>query len=47
VGQKASFTVTVERAPGVVLASEFLDAQIAWESEEHAVRSPVSISARF
>ena len=47
VGQKASFTVTVERAPGVVLASEFLDAQIAWVSEEHAVRSPVSISARF
>jgi len=47
VGQKASFTVTVERAPGVVLASEFLDAQIAWVSEEHAVRSPVSIAARF
>ncbi|PVH66758.1 hypothetical protein PAHAL_1G339200 [Panicum hallii] len=47
VHQKASFTVTVERAPGVVLASDVLDAQIAWVSQEHAVRSPISISARF
>ncbi|CAN6279470.1 unnamed protein product [Urochloa humidicola] len=46
VGQKASFTVTVERAPGGgELASEVLGAHVAWVSEEHVVRIPVSISA--
>ncbi|KAL6634885.1 hypothetical protein ACP70R_027556 [Stipagrostis hirtigluma subsp. patula] len=48
VNQKASFTVTLERAqadgaslPGV------LGARLAWVSEEHVVRSPVSISVTF
>ncbi|CAN6273806.1 unnamed protein product [Urochloa humidicola] len=46
VNQKASFSVTVERAPaGGALASEDLGAQVAWVSEEHVVRIPVSISA--
>jgi subtilisin family serine protease len=47
VNQRATFTVTVERGPGSVLASEVLGAQIAWVSEEHVVSSPISISARF
>ncbi|CAL5056681.1 unnamed protein product [Urochloa decumbens] len=47
VNQKASFTVTVERVPGGVLVSEDLGAQVAWVSEEHVVRIPISISARF
>ncbi|CAL5056685.1 unnamed protein product [Urochloa decumbens] len=44
--QKASFTVTVERVPGGgALASKDLGAQVAWVSEEHVVRIPISISA--
>ncbi|CAL4967848.1 unnamed protein product [Urochloa decumbens] len=45
VSQKASFTVTVERVPGGALTSEDLGAQVAWVSEEHVVRIPISISA--
>ncbi|RCV07674.1 LOW QUALITY PROTEIN: hypothetical protein SETIT_1G264200v2 [Setaria italica] len=45
VNQRASFTVTVERAPGSALASQVLSAQIAWVSEEHVARSPISISS--
>ncbi|KAJ1280319.1 hypothetical protein BS78_04G222800 [Paspalum vaginatum] len=49
VNQKASFAVTVERAPSTssALVSDVLDAQIAWVSGEHVVRSPISISAKF
>lgn len=44
VNQKASFVVTMRRAPGsALLESESLGAQLAWVSEEHVVRSPISI----
>lgn len=43
VNQKASFVVTMEKAPGSALESEILGAQLAWVSEEHVVRSPISI----
>ncbi|TVU28793.1 hypothetical protein EJB05_20326, partial [Eragrostis curvula] len=44
VNQKASFTVTVERAPGSASVTGVWDAQLAWVSEAHVVRSPISIS---
>ncbi|GJN21777.1 hypothetical protein PR202_gb09292 [Eleusine coracana subsp. coracana] len=47
VDQKASFTVTVERAPGSASVSGVWDAQLAWLSEEYVVRSPMSISTNF
>ncbi|CAD6243078.1 unnamed protein product [Miscanthus lutarioriparius] len=45
VNQEASFVVTMERAPGSALESQILGAQLAWVSEDHVVRSPISISA--
>lgn len=47
VNQKASFVVTMERAPGSLLESEILGAPLAWVSEEHVVRSPISIISAF
>ncbi|KAL6911791.1 hypothetical protein ACP4OV_000596 [Aristida adscensionis] len=46
--QKVSFTLTVERSVGDrALLSGILDARLAWVSEEHVVRSLLSISACF
>lgn len=47
VDQKASFTVTVKRAPGSASLSGILEGQLTWVSDKHVVSSPISISALF